>query len=507
MNYNRIWKAKAGEYYDIEHYDKIIKDSSYGYKENGEILFCLVKNNIPKEEREDFKNVIRMVCRAKTKNRGSSAGPCDLRHFPEKAVALCNKDGVEYTDGRPRFSVYFKDKDGKVVKRCQSNQARSGVAGYFDEVAGMPCRKVGWSANNKKKHIKLIELAKHIEKGHKQYCLDSYEYHKKRASGCPQDLLFKDTIYSTMTLNYDFRTATHKDSGDLKEGLSTLTIMEDELNNYSGFYLGLPEYKICFDLRDGDTIYFDAHEFHSNTEFKVLSDKLKVDDLTNNNFAGRMSIVCYLRERLDSCKKERVVYSRELSEIVSECYNTDDLSSLQFEDCKEIKEFGVDDRDCEYIKKFHNYFDNNKELRTAYNNLIKEIVSKHYRCDVLYQKTPNIRLHQTDSTSIGRRPEDPDDMIGYHSDNEFNHPKGEDNWIYALTDMYESNSLYYGDKSKPKNVSLEKDIYKMFNFNEIKHWNKINKTGKSRLSFDFRIMRKGIEPLKEDYYESFNYKS
>ncbi len=104
-----------------------------------------------------------------------------------------------------------------------------------------------------------------------------------------------------MTLNYDFRTASHMDSGDLEGGLSTLTILEDIPGNYEGFYLGLPEYKIAFDIRDGDTLYFDAHEYHCNTEFKVLSDKLPIDDLADNNFAGRMSIVCYMRNKMKDC--------------------------------------------------------------------------------------------------------------------------------------------------------------------------------------------------------------
>ena len=109
-----------------------------------------------------------------------------------------------------------------------------------------------------------------------------------------------------MTLNYDFRTASHRDSGDLKNGLSTLTIFEDVPENYTGFYLGLPEYKIAFDLRNRDTIYFDAHELHANTEFQVLTDRLPIDDLTGNPFAGRISVVCYLRDKLYKCPHEKI---------------------------------------------------------------------------------------------------------------------------------------------------------------------------------------------------------
>ena len=301
MIYRKVWEAKSGEFYDSSHYDKVITESQYGFNEKGEVLFCFIKNAIKKENRKKYAETIRSCCKSKTKNRGASAGPVDLRYFPRKAVALCDKDGNEFDDDKPRYSVFYKEESGKVVNRCQSNQVRSGVAGYFDKVAGLPCRKVGWSNRYPLKHDILIDLAKEIEDNHKSYCETSYDYHRKRADECPQELLFKDTIYSTMTLNYDFRTACHIDKGDLQGGLSTLTIFEDIPDNYNKFYLGLPEYKICFDVRDGDTLIFNAHEYHANTEYEVLSDKLKIDDLTDNNFAGRMSVVCYLRDRLNRC--------------------------------------------------------------------------------------------------------------------------------------------------------------------------------------------------------------
>jgi len=302
--YSKVWTAKAGEFYDISHYDEILNDTQYGFTEDGEILFCLIKGAVKEENRQKYADIIRSCCKTKTKNRGASAGECDLRYFPRQATELCNKHGKPYTDNKPRYSVYYKDATGKIVNRCQSNQVRSGVAGYFDKVAGLPCRKVGWSNRNPLKHEALIELATEIQTNHEKYCNQSYLYHRKKAEECQQNLLFKDTIYSTMTLNYDFRTATHIDKGDLKNGLSTLTIFEDIPNNYEGFYLGLPEYKIAFNVRDGDTLIFNAHEYHANTEFNVLSDKLKMDDLSGNHFAGRMSVVCYLRDKLNLCESQ-----------------------------------------------------------------------------------------------------------------------------------------------------------------------------------------------------------
>ena len=56
-----------------------------------------------------------------------------------------------------------------------------------------------------------------------------------------------------------------------------------------------------FDIRDGDCLIFDAHEFHSNTEYIVKSDKLGFNDLSDCNFAGRLAIVAYLRNGINLC--------------------------------------------------------------------------------------------------------------------------------------------------------------------------------------------------------------
>jgi hypothetical protein len=302
--YYKKCEVKAGTFFDVDYYDEIITDSLIGFKENGEVLFVLVKNAIPEEKRDKYKKVIKPVAKSKTKNRGASAGPVDISKFPNKAVELVDKNGNVFTDDKERYSVYYKEASGKVVNRCQSNQTRSGVAGYFDKVAGLPCRKVGWSSKNLAKHNVLCELAQDIQAVHKEYEPNSFEFQESQSKLSP-NYLFDNSIYSTMTLNYDFRTASHKDKGDLVGGLSTLTILEDLKDNYEKFYIGLPEYKIAFDLRDGDTLIFDAHEYHANTEHKVLSEKLGYDDLNDDFFAGRMSIVCYLRNKLKDCPLER----------------------------------------------------------------------------------------------------------------------------------------------------------------------------------------------------------
>lgn len=297
MNYKKVFQAENGVFYNNEHYDMCISEDAVGYKEDGSILFIFKKNVIPKEIRKEYVNMLRSCGKTKTKNRGAGGGYLDINRFPKQAVELCNKKG-EPVKNPKTFSAHFKYEDGKISKRCQGNQTRCGVAGYFDKTASFNCRKVHWSAANPVRHNKLENICKIISEHFKKVAPEIWEFQKSKIH---KDYIFKDSIFSTLTLNYDFRTACHKDKGDLEGSLSTLTILEDEEDNYDGFYTGLPEYKLMFDVRDGDTLIFDAHEYHCNTEYKVKSDKLGYNDLDNCNFAGRLAIVAYLRNNINLC--------------------------------------------------------------------------------------------------------------------------------------------------------------------------------------------------------------
>ena len=295
--YKKSYKALKADFYNEDHYDEIIKNSSVGYKENGDILFVFVKNVIKKEQREEYIDAIKQNAKSKTKNRGTASGVAVVNRFPKDAVSLCKEDGSDTTNKR-LVSVRYKRDDGSVCGRCQSNAVRSGCAGYFDSVASLPCRMVGWSTKHPERHKLLENLCDDIGKAHKENEPKSYEYQMSKSH---KDYLMGNSPYSTLTLNYDFRTACHYDRGDLQNSLSTLTILEEIEDNYKGCYLGLPEYKICFDIRSGDTLIFDAHEYHCNTEMNVLSDKLPIDDLTGKPYGGRISIVAYLRNRISEC--------------------------------------------------------------------------------------------------------------------------------------------------------------------------------------------------------------
>ena len=102
-----------------------------------------------------------------------------------------------------------------------------------------------------------------------------------------QDFIIKDTAFSTVTVNKNFRTAGHYDNGDLKEGFGNLGVISK--GEYDGAITVIPRYGIGLDLKNGDLAIFDVHELHGNTE------------TTTKSFYERISIVCYYREKMIYC--------------------------------------------------------------------------------------------------------------------------------------------------------------------------------------------------------------
>ena len=77
-------------------------------------------------------------------------------------------------------------------------------------------------------------------------------------------------------------------------------------NDYDGCYTGFPQYGVAVNVTHGDFLGMNVHEWHCNTEFKPLSDKIKGKwnnrEKANNWYFNRLSMVCYLREKMLRCK-------------------------------------------------------------------------------------------------------------------------------------------------------------------------------------------------------------
>lgn len=113
------------------------------------------------------------------------------------------------------------------------------------------------------------------------------------------------TAFTSITLNFNFRTAYHVDKNNLQGGMAVLSVMTK--GDYEGHYLVFPEVRLAFNLRDGDFIVGDTQTLlHGNSPMQ----KLSVD-------AERVSLVFYSRENMvlldslecEECRREFMKFS------------------------------------------------------------------------------------------------------------------------------------------------------------------------------------------------------
>jgi hypothetical protein len=165
---------------------------------------------------------------------------------------------------------------------------------------------------------------------------------------------------------------------------------------------------------------------------------------------------------------------------------------------------GVNDRSSVYIKTFHDHIDKSYVFLREYLNYMSTHIKPLYKNKpILIQKTPNLRISFPNLTAIGKSQIDNDETVGLHNDANFGHSEHETNVIIPLTKMYDSNSIFFEpainsniDVTEYNNLKLDEDQIFIGYFNKLNHYNKVNLTGSTRVSFDIRVI------LYDDYLQN-----
>ena len=124
------------------------------------------------------------------------------------------------------------------------------------------------------------------------------------------------------------------------------------------------------------------------------------------------------------------------------------------------------------------------EFVNTYTSFLKEAIHPLIKDPALiYQKYPNIRFSRPSAKAVYK----------WHCDGDADHkhPPGEINIYLPLTDSYDTNTIWvesipgFGDFGP---VNLKYGQCLIAYLNRVRHGNQINMTGKTRVSFDFRIV-------------------
>ena len=277
-----------GKKFYLDHYTHVIDASKQktGYHINAEgekkVLFILMKKVITEKLQSDATRSFMNLSKKKNYNRGLASGK------PEGSKTVRH-----LVDGHS-MSI---------------NSSTSNIAGYYDRPlrthkkhfkTNVACRQTAFTKNN----IELWERAlPFIQKCSMLYKLKGgvyYETQLQEYQKINTNMRIPKTVFTTVTLNHNWRTSCHKDTGDYSKGLGNLAVTG---RDFSGCYLGFPQFKICIKVEPGDFLLMDVHQWHCNTEMTLL----KPDGF-------RISYVLYLREHMAKCKNHRLIEEEEYYE-------------------------------------------------------------------------------------------------------------------------------------------------------------------------------------------------
>ena len=167
-----------------------------------------------------------------------------------------------------------------------------------------------------------------------------------------------------------------------------------------------------------------------------------------------------------------------------------------YEDSINDEQVTIDTDTCtKYHQKYYKspYYN---EMIILYQQFVKEVVLPLFNCDdteFVIQKEPSFRVSPPNNTALGFRPNmgDPEDKIGLHCDRDYAHPDTEINFMLTFGNQYGNNSCYVETEPHNNNfVALEMKYGEFISFygNKCRHFNRVNDTGISRVSIDFRVM-------------------
>ena len=272
----------------------LVEEDTEVFKENGELLCILKKNVVPEMTLENARAPFRKAI-SPSNNRGSAAGEIG------NLYSIGDKIGSAVI-GEIRGNQYRALlKNGTLSKTMHAIPVDSSVIGYMDRYPRIPyCRTTAFSQKFFNEYNMCVPYIKCIDDVFKNYAPHRYKIQKAMADASSQDFIIKDTAFTTVTVNKNFRTAAHKDAGDLKEGFGNLGVISR--GKYDGFYTVLPKYGVGLNIGHGDVALFDVHEVHGNTEPKKIT------------YFERISVVCYYREKMIYCGTKQYELDRAKTE-------------------------------------------------------------------------------------------------------------------------------------------------------------------------------------------------
>ena len=240
----------------------------------------------------------------------------------EELQTILKEMNVKFKDDtlndKTKLIFFIIDKKGGVSRMKVNNQVASNPIGFYEaskNFCKLPCRLTHFTRTNYEKYNQGLPFIQKIDQMFQKLIPDAHQKQLNQANK-KSHLKIPNTSFSTITINRNFRTALHRDAGDYKDGFGNLTVIQR--GKYQGGYTVFPQFGIGVDVRNGDFLAMDVHQWHSNSPIYETEEDKQFNETLDEAFKDnpdvgtvgiyekytRLTFVCYLREKIVKCPDE-----------------------------------------------------------------------------------------------------------------------------------------------------------------------------------------------------------
>lgn len=271
-------KALMGVFPTEADYECLFKEDAIVYDPNGDVLARLVRNCLSERTVTEAARLFRTV-HGDLSNRGSVI----------YKDAMMNRERA--SDGSLSRTKVVPPSLLQLVREQNARLGLSGpysdFLGYFDRTGRERfCRETAWSLSHPDIFEMSRPLAEEVEYVNRYELRPYWRRQREFMKHVSENFKYRNSIFSTLTVNLNLRCVNHTDRGDFPGGMGNLVVLE--LGDESSGILVMPGDGFAFIVRPTDCLLMNVHRPHGNLRLTVGG--------------TRLTGVFYARQRIDKCR-------------------------------------------------------------------------------------------------------------------------------------------------------------------------------------------------------------
>lgn len=194
------------------------------------------------------------------------------------------------------MKIYMRKRDGtlsrtqQIPEKLARGLGDSGVVSYLGRGPRRPfCRACHANGAASWRMRELEQIALEAELVYAESYPEKYGPHVDFVNAnVKRCWRLRDSVFTTITVNVNYRTAVHQDGGNLVSGMAVMACWREGL--YTGGETIFPQYRAALALGHGDVVVFYNHEWHGNAPIVGKPKQFR-----------RCTLVFYTREDMQEC--------------------------------------------------------------------------------------------------------------------------------------------------------------------------------------------------------------